>query len=348
MADILFFSSKRLASAACATALLGLGGCASVIETPVQEMTAAQTVMPIAKPGTEMTAYALPTPLGYSATGENGGIAAMEAAVAGTDTSTINANAPATEPVTTLASAGASAATTAVPGEAGQIAVPAAAPAEGVEQRAELAATAVEMAVANGANPETKDGQPAAVEMASVNTGLPAGFMNVAVMEPGFDTGEPEGLEQLVENLKVVPVAKPTLQSGAMGTQLAMAQISQPVQKSGTPLDALISKYAALYEIPESLLHRVVKRESRYNPNAYSKGNYGLMQIRYNTARGLGYEGTPDGLFDAETNLKYGAKYLRGAWLVADDKNDGAVRLYASGYYFHAKRKGLLEETGLK
>jgi soluble lytic murein transglycosylase-like protein len=104
----------------------------------------------------------------------------------------------------------------------------------------------------------------------------------------------------------------------------------------------LIAKYAKLYEMPESLLHRVVHRESRYNPRAYNKrGYFGLMQIKYNTAKSMGYDGQPSGLLDAETNIKYAAKYLRGAWLVSDSKEDDAVRLYARGYYYDAKRKGM-------
>ncbi|MDH4412608.1 MAG: lytic transglycosylase domain-containing protein [Rhizobium sp.] len=112
-----------------------------------------------------------------------------------------------------------------------------------------------------------------------------------------------------------------------------------------TRLNALIEKYSRLYEIPVDLVHRVVHRESRYNPAAYSKGNYGLMQIRYNTARAMGYNGPADGLFDAETNIKYAVKYLKGAWVVADNDHDQAVRLYARGYYYDAKRKGLLHLT---
>ena len=109
-----------------------------------------------------------------------------------------------------------------------------------------------------------------------------------------------------------------------------------------TRLNALIKKYSKIYEIPEDLVHRVVRRESRYNPSAYSKGNYGLMQIRYNTAKAMGYDGPAEGLFDAETNIKYAVKYLKGAWLVADNDHDNAVRLYARGYYYDAKRRGLL------
>ncbi len=105
----------------------------------------------------------------------------------------------------------------------------------------------------------------------------------------------------------------------------------------------LIKRYSGIYGVPESLVHRVVHRESKYNPTAYNRGGYwGLMQISYPTAKSMGYEGPASGLLDAETNLKYAIKYLRGAWLVADNKNDNAIKLYARGYYHDAKRKDML------
>lgn len=115
-----------------------------------------------------------------------------------------------------------------------------------------------------------------------------------------------------------------------------------------TDLDRMIESYARSYEVPVDLVRRVVKRESGFNPGAYNTGNWGLMQIRHDTARTMGYDGEAKGLLDAETNLKYAVKYLRGAYLVADGDPDRAVSLYASGYYYDAKRKGLLEETGLR
>ena len=95
------------------------------------------------------------------------------------------------------------------------------------------------------------------------------------------------------------------------------------------------------------LVRRVVKRESNFYPGAYNRGHWGLMQIKHATARGMGYDGPARGLLDAETNLKFAVKYLRGAWMVADGNPDLAVRFYARGYYYDAKRKGLLDETGL-
>jgi soluble lytic murein transglycosylase-like protein len=47
-------------------------------------------------------------------------------------------------------------------------------------------------------------------------------------------------------------------------------------------------------------------------------------------------------------NLKYGVKYLRGAWLLSDGEHDTAIKWYASGYYYEAKRRGMLVVTGLR
>ena len=113
-------------------------------------------------------------------------------------------------------------------------------------------------------------------------------------------------------------------------------------------LDGLIVQYAALYQVPESLVRRVIVRESKYNPAARNGPYFGLMQIRHQTAQTMGYSGPASGLLDAETNLKYAVKYLRGAYLVARGNPDQAVRFYASGYYYDAKRMGLLKETGLR
>ena len=111
---------------------------------------------------------------------------------------------------------------------------------------------------------------------------------------------------------------------------------------------ALIVKYAAVHGIPESLLHRVIQRESDYNPRARNGPYYGLMQILPQTAGTMGYRGSPEGLLDAETNLIYAGRYLRGAWLVSGGNEEKAVMWYAKGYYYEAKRLGLLVETGLR
>ncbi|MCA1439596.1 lytic transglycosylase domain-containing protein [Ensifer sp. IC4062] len=333
--------SKQAFTAAALASVAIASGCSTVEHTSLEELTAIQTVTPIPKPGTEMTAYALPTPDGAATVASTGettpgatAAAATDAAAASTPASVAPATAimPASDATLAYAAPQRVAIPTAKPGQPFEVAMAApAAPALPSTASAELAE------------------KPAGTEPAAVP------FLGVAAaMESDFDTGEPVGLETLVAKRMIVPTARPN--TGVIGTAVgAVASVIPDSMKfSKTPtssrpdLDRLIKYYAELNGIPLELVHRVVKRESNYNPRAYSKGNYGLMQIRYNTAKGLGYEGPAEGLFDAETNLKYATKYLRGAWMVADNQHDGAVKLYASGYYYHAKRKGLLDALDMR
>jgi soluble lytic murein transglycosylase-like protein len=107
-------------------------------------------------------------------------------------------------------------------------------------------------------------------------------------------------------------------------------------------LDALIARYARMHGIPERLVHRVVMRESHYNPTALHLRYYGLMQITYPTAKSMGYKGPARGLLDAEVNLTYAVPYLANAYRAADGDETRAVGLYAGGYFFVAKRKKML------
>ena len=110
-------------------------------------------------------------------------------------------------------------------------------------------------------------------------------------------------------------------------------------------LDSLIAKHSATYGVPESLVRRVIKRESGGRAHVVSKGNYGIMQIKPATARGMGYNGTATGLLDADTNMTYAVKYLANAYKVAGGNQDRAVALYAGGYYYAAKAKGMLNDV---
>ena len=95
----------------------------------------------------------------------------------------------------------------------------------------------------------------------------------------------------------------------------------------------MIARHAAANGLPVDLVHRVVIRESRYNPAARNGSNLGLMQIKHATARGVGYTGSAAGLLDAETNLTYAVRYLAGAYRAAGGNAGRAVAYYASGYH---------------
>ena len=110
----------------------------------------------------------------------------------------------------------------------------------------------------------------------------------------------------------------------------------------------MIDAASRRHGVPPDLVRETVAQESGFDARARNGPYYGLMQIDPSTARSMGYRGRPAGLLDPATNLEYGVKYLRGAWLVADGDADEATELYRRGYYFEAKRKGLLDETGLR
>jgi soluble lytic murein transglycosylase-like protein len=70
--------------------------------------------------------------------------------------------------------------------------------------------------------------------------------------------------------------------------------------------------------IPTSLVRAVIRMESEWNQKLTgSAGEIGLMQLRYETAREIGYRGTKAALYDAETNIRWGVKYLAGAYKLA-------------------------------
>jgi soluble lytic murein transglycosylase-like protein len=96
--------------------------------------------------------------------------------------------------------------------------------------------------------------------------------------------------------------------------------------------EGMVEQQASANGIPASLVHRVIMRESGYNPRAVSSGNYGMMQIRLGTARAMGYNGSAAGLLDAETNMTYAVRYLAGAYRAAGGSESRAVALYARGY----------------
>jgi hypothetical protein len=128
---------------------------------------------------------------------------------------------------------------------------------------------------------------------------------------------------------------------------LAFAGLLQPAGaydvRARLDLEPLIVKHAAANNVPAALVHRIIIRESRYNPRAVGRGGaMGLMQIKHGTARALGYTGTAAGLLDADTNLTYAVRYLAGAYRVANGDQNQAVGFYARGYYYDAKRRGML------
>ncbi len=207
------------------------------------------------------------------------------------------------------------------------------------------------MAVLPYGSPQIAASTDATSQLASVTTqppGTPLPTIQPVSQPPVpsvHDATVPQKVADAIADTGNAIVAK------AVATTSTVVDAITPSSYAGSGLrgevDELIQKYAAVYEVPVDLVRSVVKRESNFNPAATNHGHWGLMQIKHATARGMGYTGDARGLLDAETNLKYSVKYLRGAFVVANGDPRRADRLYQTGYYYDAKRRGLLDETGL-
>lgn len=127
--------------------------------------------------------------------------------------------------------------------------------------------------------------------------------------------------------------------TGASARDASFAVSSQRVAAPGQ-YDALLARHAAANGLPVELLRRLMMKESGGRAHVVSAGNYGLMQIRHGTARGLGYTGSAAGLLDPETNMTYAARYLAGAYRAAGGNHERAIAYYQRGYYHAAKRMG--------
>lgn len=101
--------------------------------------------------------------------------------------------------------------------------------------------------------------------------------------------------------------------------------------------EEFISKYAQLYGVPEVWIRAVIQKESSYNASAFAlapKANdasYGLMQLLTKTAHGLGYTGSPDGLYDPETNIQLGTKLIGQIRQIVGDDAQAMYSMYNSG-----------------
>ncbi len=99
----------------------------------------------------------------------------------------------------------------------------------------------------------------------------------------------------------------------------------------------MVAKHARANGVPVKLAEAIVTIESHYNPHAKGQaGEVGLMQIKPATARGIGYKGSTRALYDPDTNLRWGMKYLGKAHKLGGGSICGTILKYNAGHY--AKR----------
>ncbi len=113
--------------------------------------------------------------------------------------------------------------------------------------------------------------------------------------------------------------------------------VNRDIPRGRENIARLINRQARAEGIPAALAHAVVSVESRYNPRARgAAGEVGLMQIKPQTARGMGFRGPASALYDPKTNLQWGMKYLGEAYRLAGGDVCGTILRYNAG---HAARR---------
>jgi soluble lytic murein transglycosylase-like protein len=95
----------------------------------------------------------------------------------------------------------------------------------------------------------------------------------------------------------------------------------------------LIENKAIAHGVPLDLAHAVVTVESNYDPRLTGgAGAIGLMQIKYITARDMGFRGSARDLLNPATNLEWGMRYLAKARKLAKGDLCGTVLRYQAGH----------------
>lgn len=98
-------------------------------------------------------------------------------------------------------------------------------------------------------------------------------------------------------------------------------------------LRGLIRAAATANNVPTELAEAVAEVESGFNPKAVGGvGEIGLMQVLPSTARMLGFRAPLPELFDPETNIRYGVRYLGEAWRKTGNDICGTVMKYRAGH----------------
>ncbi|RXF75653.1 lytic transglycosylase domain-containing protein [Hansschlegelia zhihuaiae] len=110
----------------------------------------------------------------------------------------------------------------------------------------------------------------------------------------------------------------------------AKDKTAQPDEQA---IRAMVRREAEGVGLPPEIAEAVTEVESGYNQRAVGGvGEIGLMQVLPSTARMLGFSEPLPKLFDPETNIKYGVRYLGEAWKMTGEDICGTVMKYRAGH----------------
>jgi soluble lytic murein transglycosylase-like protein len=121
---------------------------------------------------------------------------------------------------------------------------------------------------------------------------------------------------------------------------MAAAEPAMAGKKSGS-VQAMIKAQAPKHGVPVWFALRIAKVESGFNPRVRGRaGEYGVYQLKCQTARGLGFRGNCRQLLNPATNIHYGLKHLS----IAVRSSKGNLKLAASKHNGGLGRKRIVRK----
>lgn len=174
----------------------------------------------------------------------------------------------------------------------------------------------------------------ALISQANAESGDGSSVISPQQAEAFLKGAAPESAEPAVTGRGAADTQDGIEQTAAIAVSPAVSKLGSGLAEAGRArgLKALVARLAAENGLPYELADAVVRLESGYNPAARNGPHVGLTQINYRTAQSLGYKGGVAGLLDAETNLRYGLKYLAQAHKLADGDTCGTILRYQAGH----------------
>lgn len=107
----------------------------------------------------------------------------------------------------------------------------------------------------------------------------------------------------------------------------------------------MVAMEAMRQGVPVGLALSVARTESRFNCGAIGRhGERGVMQIKPRTARAMGYRGSPAGLNNCQTGIKYGMIYLKQAHRRAGGNVYRTALYYNAGMWTKRKKSAYAEK----
>lgn len=154
--------------------------------------------------------------------------------------------------------------------------------------------------------------------------------LTIGAIPAPLPPGHPNDVSDAVATLERPPSGN--TEAAAPSPGAAVPDFAGAREAASHSLADMLARHAFQEGVPVALAKAVVRIESGGNARAANHGALGLMQIKWATARAVGFSGPAVGLLVADTNLQFGMKVLAQAYRDAHGDLCGALMRYQSGH----------------